>query len=98
MQTMRGLTSICAHLLTRAGFQYVLLRELQSDRIEGEFSVYRESTGANAFVTSGDVFTGCKKCLARYAASYLETLEVTVETMVHACVTTATDPEDAAFS
>ena len=97
VQTMQGLTSICAHLLTRAGFQYVLLRELQSDRIEGEFSVYRQSTDANAFVTSGDVFTASKKRLARYAASYLETLEVTVETMAHACVTTAIDAEEAAF-
>ena len=96
-QTMQGLISICAHLLTRAGFQYVLLRELQSDRIEGEFSVYRQSTAANAFVTSVDVFTACKKRLARYAASYLETLQVTMETMAHACVTTAIDAEDAAF-
>ena len=66
VQTMQGLTSICAHLLTHAGFQYVLLRELQSDRIEGEFSVYRQSTGANAFMTSGDVLTACKKRLASY--------------------------------
>ena len=40
VQTMQGMAFICAHLLTQAGFQYVLLRELQSDRIEGEFSVY----------------------------------------------------------
>ena len=60
VQTMQGLNSICAHLLTHVGFQYVLLRELQIDRIEGEFSVYRQSTGANAFMTSGDVLTACK--------------------------------------
>ena len=80
VQTMQGMASICAHLLTQAGFQYVLLRELQSDRIEGEFSVYRQSTGANAFMTSEDVLTACKKRQARYAASYLETLEVTAGT------------------
>ena len=97
VQTMQGLTSICAHLLTHAGFQYVLLRELQSDRIEGEFSVYRQSTGANAFMTSGDVLTACKKCLARHAASYLETLDVNGETMAHTCVTSAIDAEDATF-
>ena len=84
---MQGLTSICAHLLTHAGFQYVLLRELPSDRIEGEFSLYRQSTGVNAFMTSGDVLTACKKRLARYAYPYLETLEVTVETMAHTYVT-----------
>ena len=97
VQTMQGLTSICAHLLTHAGFEYVLLRELQSDRIEGEFSVYRQSTGANAFMTSGDVLTACKKRLARHAASYLETLDVNGETMAHTCVTSAIDAEDATF-
>ena len=56
-----------------------------------------QSKGANASVTFWDVFTACKKRLAWYAASYLETLEVTVETMAHACVTTAIDAEDAAF-
>ena len=96
-QTMQGLTCFCEHLLTHAGFQYVLFRELQSDRIEGEFSVYRQLTGANAFVTSGDVLTACKKRLARYAASNLETLEVTVETMAHTCVATVIDAEDAKF-
>ena len=59
--------------------------------------MYRQSTGANAFVTSGDVFTACKKRQARYAVSYVETLEVTVETMAHACVTIAIDAEDAVF-
>ena len=97
VQTMRGLTFICAHLPTHAGFQYVLLLELQSDRIEGEFSVYRQSTGANAFMTSGNLLTACKKRLARYAGFYLETLEVTVETMAYTCVTTAIDAEDATF-
>ena len=97
VQTMQGLASICTHLLNHAGFQYVLLRELQSDRIEGEFSVYRQSTGANAFMTSGDVLTSCKKRLAKYAASYLKTLEGTVETTTHTCVVTAIDAEDAAF-
>ena len=48
-------------------------------------------------MTSGDVLTACKKRLARYAASYLETLEVTVETMAHTCVTTAIDAEGAKF-
>ena len=97
VQTMQGLTSICAHLLNHAGFQYVLFRELQSDRIEGEFSVYRQSTGANAFMTSGDVLTACKKRLASHAASYLETLDVNGETKAHTCVTTAIDVEDATF-
>ena len=97
VQTMQGMASIYKHLLTQAGFQYVLLRKLQSDRIESKFFVYRQSMGVNAFMTSGGVLTACKKRLARYAASYLETLEVTVETMAHTCVTTAIDDEDATF-
>ena len=40
VQTTEGLIAVCNHLLN-SGFKYVLLRELQSDRIEGEFSVYR---------------------------------------------------------
>ena len=97
VQTMQGLSSICTYLLNHAGFQYVLLRELQSDRNEGEFSVYRQSTGANVFMTCGDVMTACKRRLARYAASYLETLKLTVETTSHTCVATAIDTEDATF-
>ena len=54
VQTTEGLIAVCKHLLN-IGFDYVLLREIQSDRIEGEFSVYRQSTGASAFMTTGDV-------------------------------------------
>ena len=75
VQTTEGLIAICKHLLS-VGFDYVLLRELQSDRIEGEFSVYRQSTGANAFMAAGDVFSAFKKRLARFAASFLESVEV----------------------
>ena len=38
VQTIEGLIAVCKHLFS-VGFDYVLLRELQSDRIEGEFSV-----------------------------------------------------------
>ena len=78
VQTMRGLSAVTKHLLS-SGFQYVLLREIQSDRIEGEFSVYRQSTGANAFMTAGDVISACKKRLARHAASFLESIDVTAD-------------------
>ena len=37
--------------------------------------MYRQSAGPNAFVTSSDVFSACKKRLARHAASYLKSLE-----------------------
>lgn len=74
VQTLRGLIALCEHLFS-LGFKYVLLRELQSDRIEGEFSVYRQSTGANSFMLAGDVDTAFKKRLTRFAASYLEHID-----------------------
>ena len=67
VQTMQGLIAICRYLFRNADFHYVLLREIQSDRLEGEFSVYHQSTGANSFMTTGDVFSTCKQRLTRYA-------------------------------
>ena len=69
MQTMRGLAALCRYLL-EAGFSYVLLREIQSDRIEGDFRVYRQSTGGNAFMSVGDVTAASKKTLASHACSH----------------------------
>ena len=40
VQTTAGLIAVCSYLFS-AGFKYVCLREIQSNRIEGEFSVYR---------------------------------------------------------
>ena len=86
---------MCRHLFS-IGFEYVLLRELQSDRIEGEFSVYRQSTGANAFMSVGDVNTAFKKRLTRFAASYLEHIDAdTTSTTSHVCCD-GIDFEDAA--
>ena len=73
VQTTEGMIDLCKHLLS-TGFKYAFLREMQSDRIEGEFSVYRQSNGANYFMTSVDV-TSFKKRLARFAASFLESLD-----------------------
>ncbi|XP_070180345.1 uncharacterized protein, partial [Littorina saxatilis] len=86
VQTMQGLKAVCNYLLSSAGFDYVVLRELQSDRLEEEFSVYRASTGSNAFMTAGDVFAACKKRLARYAASYLQSIEFQSEPQKHICL------------
>ena len=62
---MHGFITICEHLIKNSGFTYVILRETQSDRIEGELYVYRQITGVNAFMTAGDVMQDCKNCLAR---------------------------------
>ena len=83
---MRGLAAVCKYLLNTAGFTYVLLREIQSDRIEGEFGVYRQSTGVNAFMTAGDVSAASKKRLARHAAKFLKSLEFEEEQHNHVCI------------
>ena len=84
VQTTRGHISICEYLL-QAGFKYILLRELQSDRIEGEFSIYRQNTGGNAFMTTTDVMTSYRKRLIRFGASFLHSIEH-YEDKVHECV------------
>ena len=89
MQTTKGLIALCQHLFS-IGFDYVILREIQSDRIEGEFSVYRQSTGANAFMNVGDVYAIFKKRLARFGASFLMTIEEKPEEeKEHVCVYTS---------
>ena len=95
VQTMVGLIAVCRYLLTNADFKYVLLREIQSDRLEGEFSIYRQSTGANSFMTTGEVFSSCKRRLTRYAAKYLQSIDVQSEPKKHDCMVTAIDLEDA---
>ena len=73
-QTMGGQIAVCQYLFEK-GFKYVPLRHLQSDRIEGEFAVYRQSTGANMFMISSDVFNAFKSRLTKMAAT-LESLDV----------------------
>lgn len=96
VQTMEGFIAVCNYLFTTADFEYVLLREIQSDRLEGEFSVYRQSTGANCFMTTGDVISACKRRLTRFAASYLKSIEVHPEPKPHTCLGNAIVVDDAA--
>ena len=74
IQTTRGMFDLCSYLL-QIGFKYVLLREIQTDRIEGVFVVYRQSTGANSYMSSADVTSAFKRRLTRFAASFLESLD-----------------------
>lgn len=86
VHTMEGLMAVCAYLIEHAQFDYVVLRELQSDRLEGEFGVYRQSTGANNFMTCGDVFIANKRRLTRFAASFLESIETDPAVVQHICI------------
>ena len=95
VQTMAGLKQVCVHLLNKKQFEYVVLRELQSDRLEGEFGVFRQSTGANAFLTSADVFAACKKRLTKHSATYLESLELKPVPQEHTCLDIHINIDDA---
>ena len=83
-QTTAGQIEVCKHLFQK-GFTYVLLRDLQSDRIEGEFSVYRQSTGANSYMVASDVLSCFKRRLSRFAASNLESLDFAADSPAHIC-------------
>ena len=73
-QTMGGLIEVCNYFYG-VGFKYILLGTIQSDRIEGEFSVYRASTGSNLFMASSDVKAGYRKRLTKFSATFLEKVE-----------------------
>ena len=83
IQTTRDQISI-SHYLFQEGFKYVLLRELQSGRIEGEFSIYRQATGGNAFMTSADVLVSYRKRLNRFASEFLQSIENSQD-IAHTC-------------
>ncbi len=84
IQTLGGLIAVCKHLFLK-GFQYVQLREIQSDKIEHEFGVYRGTTGYNQFMSSADVLSAFKKRLAKFSANFLQTLELNEPSPSHSC-------------
>ena len=91
LQTMKGLRSLCDFLYS-VGFEYVVLGSIQSDRIEGEFSVYRQSTGSNHFMMASDVLVCFKKRLTNFAATFLQHVETRVQaSFKHDCAETTYD-------
>ena len=42
------------------GFSYVLPGKVQSDRIEGEFGIYRQNSGGNYCISTYQVFNSLK--------------------------------------
>ncbi len=86
MQTVEGFINVCKYLIDTAGFSYVILGEMQSDRLEGEFSNYRQMNGANLFMTVGNVSAAFKKRLCKFSARYLEMLDTeAVQVRSHEC-------------
>ena len=74
VQTMEGLQAVSKFLFETAKYQYVLLGQIQSDRIEREFSIYRQMNGSNAFMTVKDVSASFKKRLSTFSVKILDTL------------------------
>ena len=58
-QTLTGLVSLVRCLID-AGFKYVLTGKIQSDQLEGEFGVYRQSSGENFRISTYQVYNGLK--------------------------------------
>ena len=55
--TLLGIVDVTKTLL-RLGFRYVPPGKIQSDRIEGEFGIYRQSAGGNYFISVEQVLSG----------------------------------------
>jgi hypothetical protein len=95
IQTTEGLIAVCDFLFG-VGFDYVQLREIQSDKIEHEFGVYRKSTGFNSFMVSSDVLSAFQKRLSRFSCKFLESIDISsMEDSSHGHTCTEITFEDA---
>ena len=56
-QTLVGIVDLIKTLLSQ-GHQYVLPGNISSDRTEGEFGIYRQSSGGNFLISAEQVFSG----------------------------------------
>ena len=54
--TLNGLVDLTETFLN-LGFSYVLMGKIQSDRIEGEFAIYRQGSGRNFLISVEQVFS-----------------------------------------
>ena len=57
--TLRGIVAL-AKLLLQRGFTYVMLGQVQSDRIEGEFGMYSQKAGGNYYISIDQVLNGLR--------------------------------------
>ena len=55
--TLKGIVALIKLLLTK-GFTYVFPGIFQSDRLEGEFGIYRQSAGGNYYISVQQVING----------------------------------------
>ena len=57
--TLQGIVSLTKVLLAQ-GLAYFMLGQMQSDRIEGEFGIYRQSAGGNYHISLDQVLNGIR--------------------------------------
>ena len=57
--SIKGLVSL-AGLLLQHGLKYVMFRHFQSDRLEGEFGVFRQLNGGNYYMSADHVCNALK--------------------------------------
>ena len=74
-QTLDGLVDLSKSLLQQTGVEFVLLGNLQSDCIEGEFGIYRQAFGGLYFITFEQVLIAAKG----RRLQLLQALEVDIE-------------------
>ena len=60
IQTLNGLVEIAGKLLEDESFKYILLGFFQSDRIEGEFGVYRQMSGGCYHISVDQILCSTK--------------------------------------
>ena len=73
---LTGLVSLAQKLLNKCGLPYVLFKNFQSDRLEGEFGVLRQADGGNYYMGTDQVCNALK--LQRIKLfSKIDTLETT---------------------
>ena len=58
--TIRGLVSLAGELLQHRDLKYVIFRDYQSDRLEGEFGAFRQLNGGNYYMSADHVCNALK--------------------------------------
>ena len=85
IHTLRGLVDLTRHLLSHGdGFEYVMLGQFSSDKIEKEFGKLRQGAGGTYFITVRDVL---QKTAIKHTqlALELEIIDLNTKDVGHVC-------------
>ena len=95
LQTLAGLIALTTDLLLIHGFPYVFLGQFQSDKLEGEFGVYRQSSGGCYFISVEQLL-----CSARFRRMQLYSRLCELDASSHvpaSCFATCLSDDEVAF-